>query len=79
VILGGLGQDVIDGGDGDDIEIQLVASDDDKVTSVTAADKAWMVNHLRIVDGKTVIDVGSKQRTLRQTDLSQLIHDAASS
>jgi Ca2+-binding RTX toxin-like protein len=78
VILGGLGQDVIDGGEGDDIEIQLVAGDD-KVTSATAADKAWVVNHLRIVDGKTVIDVGGMQRTLSQTDLSQLIHDAASS
>jgi Ca2+-binding RTX toxin-like protein len=78
VILGGLGQDVIDGGDGDDIEIQLVAGDD-KVTSATAAAKAWVMNHLRIVDGKTVIDVGGKQRTLTQTDLSQLIHDAATS
>ena len=32
----------------------------------------------RIVDGKTVLDVGGKQRTLPQTDLSQLVQDARS-
>ena len=77
VILGGLGQDVIDGGDGEDIEIQLVATGDDKVISATAADKAWMTSHLHVVDGQTVITIGGKERTLRQTDLSQLIQDAA--
>ena len=78
VILGGLGIDVIDGGDGDDVEIQLVA-DGDSVTSASAADTTWMDRHLRIADGKTVIDVGGKERTLHQTDLSQLVLDAEKS
>jgi Ca2+-binding RTX toxin-like protein len=78
VILGGLGIDVIDGGDGDDVEIQLVGGDD-KVTSATAADKQWVASHLRIVDGKTVVDLGGKARTLPHADLSRLIQDAASS
>ena len=77
VILGGLGIDVIDGGDGDDVEIPLVG-DGDKVTSATSADKTWVANHVRIVDGNTVVDVGGKERMLHRTDLSQLVVDATS-
>ena len=77
VIVGGLGTDVIDGGDGDDVEIPLVA-DGDKVTSTTAADKTWVARHLRIVDGKTVVETGGKEHMLQQTDLSALIQDATS-
>jgi Ca2+-binding RTX toxin-like protein len=78
VLIGGPGIDVIDGGDGDDIEIQLVGSGADTVTSATAADKEWLAKHAKIVDGKTVLDVGGKQRTLPKTDLSELIRSAAS-
>jgi Ca2+-binding RTX toxin-like protein len=75
VLIGGAGTDIIDGGAGDDIEIQLI-DDDDTVTSATAADKAWLATHIRIVDGKTVIDAGGKGRTLPNADLSSLIQDA---
>ena len=75
VLVGGPGIDILDGGDGDDIEIQLVA-DGDTVTSATTADRKWLATHARIVDGKTVLDVGGKARTLPRTDLTQLIHDA---
>ena len=34
------------------------------MTSATAAGKEWLATHARIVDGKTVLDVGGKQRTL---------------
>jgi Ca2+-binding RTX toxin-like protein len=77
VLIGGAGIDILDGGDGDDIEIQLVG-DDDKATSATRADNNWIANHIRIEDGKTVVDVGGKARTLSQTDLSQLVQDATS-
>ena len=77
VLLGGLGNDVIDGGDGDDIEIQSVAGD--TVTSATATGKEWLATHARIVEGKTVLEVGGKERKLPRTDLSQLIQDANSS
>ncbi len=77
VLIGGPGNDVIDGGDGDDIEIQSIGTD--TVTSATRADKVWLATHARIVDGKTVLDVGGKERTLPNTDLSQVIQDAASS
>jgi Ca2+-binding RTX toxin-like protein len=76
VLIGGPGIDILDGGGGDDIIIQLVG--DDVVTSATAAGKEWLATHARIVDGKTVLDVGGKERTLPHTDLSQLIHDAGS-
>ena len=77
VLLGGAGVDVIDGGDGDDIEIQLVASDSDTVTSATKADKQWMKTNVKLVDGKTVIKVGGKERKLEKTDLSKLVQEAS--
>ena len=77
VLLGGLGTDIIDGGDGDDIEIQSLGAD--TVTSATAAGREWLRTHARTVDGKTVLDVGGKQRTLPRADLGKLIQDASSS
>ena len=77
VLLGGAGVDVIDGGDGDDIEIQLVAGDSDTATSATKADKQWIAKNVKLVDGKTVIKVGGKERKLDKTDLSKLVREAA--
>ena len=45
------------------------------MTSATVADKEWLKKHARIVDGKTMLDVGGKKRTLPRVDLSQLIRD----
>jgi Ca2+-binding RTX toxin-like protein len=70
VLLGGLGIDVIDGGDGDDIEIQSLGTDN--VTSATAAGKDWLATHARTVNGKTVLEVGGRQRTLPRADLPEL-------
>ena len=87
VIIGGGGTDIIDGGAGDDVEIQLVADTvtetvadtvTDTVTSATVADKGWLATHARVVDGKTVLDVGGKPRTLPRADLSQLIQEVTS-
>jgi Ca2+-binding RTX toxin-like protein len=75
VILGGGGNDVIDGGDGDDIEIQLVA--ENTVTSARPADDQWLLDHVRIVEGRTVLDVGGKTRTIPGIDLSPLLDKAA--
>src|SRR5215211_3303492 len=76
VLIGGPGIDILDGGDGDNVVIQLVGGD--TVTSATPADKEWLASHVRIVDGKTVLDVHGKQHTLPRADLSQLIRDVAS-
>ena len=80
VLLGGGGTDVIDGGDGDDIEIQLapagptqLVASGDRVTSATPADAEWVMSHVRIVGGATVIDLAGKQYRLTGTDLSQLV------
>jgi len=75
VLIGGPGIDVLDGGGDDDIVIQLVA--DDTVTSATPAGKEWLATHVRIVDGKTVLDVHGKKHTLPKADLSQVIRDVA--
>jgi RTX calcium-binding nonapeptide repeat (4 copies) len=77
VLIGGPGLDILNGSDGDDIEIQLVA-DGDAVRSATTADRTWLTTHVRIVEGRTVLDVSGKARTLPRTDLSQLIDDATS-
>jgi Ca2+-binding RTX toxin-like protein len=77
VLLGGLGNDVLDGGDGEDIEIQSLGAD--TVTSAHEATKEWIVSHIRIVNGKTVLDVGGKPLTLPRADLSELVRDATSS
>jgi Ca2+-binding RTX toxin-like protein len=75
VLIGGPGNDVLDGGEGDNIVLQLVSTD--TVSSATAADKEWVASHVRIVNGKTVIKVRGKDRTLPRADLSQLVRDAA--
>ena len=62
MLIGGPGIDTLDGGGDDDVIIQLVG--EDTVTSATVADKEWLKTNARIVDGKTVLDVGGKQRTL---------------
>jgi Ca2+-binding RTX toxin-like protein len=82
VLIGGPGIDTLDGGDGDDIDIQLVSSvtdlvGEDAVTSAKAADKEWVAKHVKIVDGKTEIEIGGKKHKLPRLDLSQLVRDAA--
>jgi Ca2+-binding RTX toxin-like protein len=77
VLIGGAGVDTLDGGDGSDIEIELVGDSGDTLISATPAGKEWLATHARIVGGKTVLDVGGKQRTLPHEDLSELITDVA--
>lgn len=77
VLIGGPGNDILDGGEGDDIVIQLVGGD--TVTSAAAADKEWLAKHARIVDGKTVLEVGGKQRTLPRVDLTELLRSVTGS
>ncbi len=84
VLVGGDGTDVIDGGEGDDIEIQLVvpggqltAASGDQVSSATLADAEWLLSHVRIVNGQTVITIDGKEYWLSGTDLSQLVDAAA--
>jgi hypothetical protein len=62
-LLDSNGIDLMLGGDGDDVEINSLGAD--TVSSVTAASEDWLSSHARIRDGKTVLDVGGKQRTLR--------------
>jgi Ca2+-binding RTX toxin-like protein len=76
VLIGGPGIDVLDGGGDDDVVIQLVGGD--TATSATAADATWLANHARVVRGKTVLELGGKQRTLPRADLARLMTGAAS-
>jgi Ca2+-binding RTX toxin-like protein len=90
VLIGGPGNDTIDGGDGDDIVIQSLAasvtSDSlngntdsaNTVSSATVPGNDWLAGHVHIVNGKTVIKLGDKERTLPHADLSQLIPGANS-
>lgn len=69
VLLGGPGADVLDGGSGDDILIQ--GADAARLTP-NAADQEWLNTHASTVDGKTVLELGSRTVTLPQAQLSQL-------
>jgi Ca2+-binding RTX toxin-like protein len=69
VLIGGLGADVLDGGPGSNVVIDSFGAN--KVASATAAGKAWLAKHARTVNGKAVLDVGGKQRTLPRARISQ--------
>ena len=76
VLIGGSGNDVIDGGAGDNVVIDTLAAN--TVTSAKRVGKGWLATHGHVVNGKTVIEVGSKKHVLPRADLSQLVRDAAS-
>jgi hypothetical protein len=72
---------VIDGGNGDDIEIQSLTEGSrgaatDVVTSASTADADWVTDHVRIDGGVTVIEVDGAEHELAATDMSQLVADA---
>jgi Ca2+-binding RTX toxin-like protein len=75
VLIGGPGIDVLDGGGEGDVVIQLAGEDTPR--SAVAADAKWLKAHARVVNGKTVLDVGGKKHTLPKADLSPLIRSAA--
>jgi Ca2+-binding RTX toxin-like protein len=77
VLIGGPGTDTIDGGPGDNVVLDGFGAN--TVTSAAAAGKDWLTTHARTVDGKTVLDVGGKERTLPRADLVQLARDVTSS
>jgi Ca2+-binding RTX toxin-like protein len=60
VLIGGPGIDTLDGGDGDDIIIQRASTG-----------KHWLATHVRIVNGKAVVEVAGTEWTLPR-DLSGL-------
>jgi Ca2+-binding RTX toxin-like protein len=70
VLIGGPGNDTLDGGPGDNVVIDSFGAN--AVTSATLAGTAWLKAHARAADGKTVLDLGGKQRTLPRADLGQL-------
>lgn len=76
ILIGGPGNDTIDGGPGNNIVIDDAIGNPE--TSATAADETWLATHVHIVGGKTVLDLGRKQRTLPRADLSQIIPPATS-
>ena len=75
VLIGGDGIDILDGGPDDNVVIQLVG--EEPVTSAAVADDAWLNEHVKLQDGKTVIEVDGKEKTLPHADLSQLVPEQA--
>jgi Ca2+-binding RTX toxin-like protein len=75
VLIGGPGNDTIDGGPGSNIVIDSLRAS--ALTSATVSGEEWLTAHGRTVDGKTVLDVGGKLRTLPHAGLSQLMRDAS--
>ena len=69
VLIGGPGIDIIDGGPGDNVVLGFAAQ---PVTSATVVGKDWVAAHTHKANGKTVVEVGGKERTLPRADLDQL-------
>jgi len=64
VLIGGDGIDTLDGGPGDDTLIEGENNTDGLVS-----DTSWLTDHAHLVDGKTVLDVGTKSYTVPAADL----------
>ena len=77
VLIGGPGNDTLDGGPGGNIVLQSLGAD--TVTSATAAGNDWLTTHARTINGKTVLSVGGKQRTLPRANLAELARDLTTS
>jgi Ca2+-binding RTX toxin-like protein len=75
VLIGGLGADVLDGGAGSNVVIDSFGAN--KVASASVASKSWVAKHARSVNGKAVLDVGGKKRTLPRLRLAQLTRSVA--
>ncbi len=60
VLIGGPGADTLDGGPGDNVVIDPFAA----VRSASVVGKHWLRTHARTINGKTVLKVDGKQRTL---------------
>lgn len=77
--LGGGGNDIIDGGDGDDIEIQgfvAGANTDDRIDlSGRGYNFEWLMAHATEAGGDVILDLGEQQITLRGVSLSALHTD----
>jgi Ca2+-binding RTX toxin-like protein len=76
VLIGGPGDDTIDGGPGDNVVLDARAAS--TVSSATSAGQEWLARHARTVEGKTVLDVGGRARTLPRADLPEIMSGAAS-
>ena len=65
MLIGGPGNDILDGAPGDDVVIQLVG---DTATSATAVGSKWLATHASTVKGKTVLKLDGEQRVLPRAD-----------
>jgi Ca2+-binding RTX toxin-like protein len=74
VLIGGPGTDTLDGGPGSNVVIDAFAAN--AISSAAVVGKQWLKTHARVVDGKTVLKVGGKKRTLPRADRTQLVRAA---
>ena len=75
VLIGGPGDDTIDGGPGDNV---VVDASPPTRWAPTGSGQEWLAGHARTVEGKTVLDVGGRARTLPRADLPEIMSEAAS-
>jgi Ca2+-binding RTX toxin-like protein len=73
VLIGGPGADTLDGGPDGNVVLQATGGGADRVTSAVAAGPEWLDAHARTVDGKTVLEVNGRERTVPRADLAALL------
>jgi Ca2+-binding RTX toxin-like protein len=75
VLIGGPGQDILDGGVGDNILLQSIVAPPSpsaartQSSSEAATEQMWLAQHVREVNGKSVVEHDGKQYTLPAADL----------
>jgi Ca2+-binding RTX toxin-like protein len=72
VLIGGPGTDTTDGGTGDNVVIAALGGAN-TVRSATVVGKGWLKTHARTVNGKTVLTVDGKERTLPRANPAHLL------
>jgi Ca2+-binding RTX toxin-like protein len=76
VLIGGPGNDTIDGGPGDNVVLDALAAN--TASSPSSPGQEWLARHARTLEGKTVLYVRGRARTLPRADLSEIMREAAS-
>jgi Ca2+-binding RTX toxin-like protein len=74
VLIGGPGNDTIDGGPGDNIVLDSATT---VATAASTVGSGWLTTHARTVNGRTVLNVDGKTRTLPRAGLAQLASNPA--
>ena len=74
MLIGGPGNDILDGGAGDNVVIAIAAAND--VSQAKVVGKRWVAKHARTVKGRTVLTHSGEKHRLPRATVARLKLDA---